>query len=86
MSARTLLAVGLLAASLFPASAENVTANVSHWDAQNRVLTLSDQSQFMDVPAKFALPSDLKAGSRVLVDFDASENGVDAITGINVSE
>jgi len=86
MSVRALLAAGLLAASLVPASAENVTANVSHWDAQNRVLTLNDNSQFMDIPAKFALPSDLKAGSRVSVDYDASENGVDAITGVNVAD
>jgi hypothetical protein len=85
MSVRAALAAGLLVASLVPASAENVTATVSHWDAQNRVLTLNDQSKF-DVPAKFVLPSELKPGSRVSIDFDASENGVDAITGVNVSE
>lgn len=84
MSARAVLAAGLLAVGLVPASADNVTATVSHWDAQNRVLTLNDNSQFMDIPAKFALPGDLKPGSRVSIDYNASENGVDAITGIKV--
>jgi len=84
MCARAFLAAGLLAVSLVPASADNVTATVSRWDAQNRVLTLNDNSQFLDVPARFALPSDLKPGSRVSIDYTASENGVDAITGIKV--
>jgi hypothetical protein len=47
------------------------------------VLTLNDQSKF-DVPAKFVVPNELKPGSRVSIDFDASENGVDAIGSIKV--
>jgi hypothetical protein len=85
MPVRAVLTAALLAASLIPASAENVTANVSHWNAQNRVLTLHDNSQF-DIPAKFAVPNDLKPGSRVSIDYAASENGVDVITGVTVSK
>jgi hypothetical protein len=85
MSMRALfVAAGLLTTSLGPASADSVTATVTAWDAASRTITLQDQSQFADIPATVAVPPGLKAGDEVRVDFEGSENGIEAINGVQL--
>ena len=78
----TLAAVALLAASFTPALADNVTATVTGWNENTRTLTLQDQSQFVDIPGKIAMPQGLKAGDRISIEFEGSENGVDDIISV----
>ncbi len=80
-----LLAGGLLAASLTPALSESVTATVSAWDPAARTITLHDQSQFASIPATVAVPQTLKTGDVITVDYEASENGVDSISRIEIN-
>jgi hypothetical protein len=83
MSVRaTLAAAALLAASLTPAIADNITATVTGWDAANRTITLEDQSQFMAIPGTVVVPDGLKAGDQVSVEFEGSENGIESIQSI----
>jgi hypothetical protein len=79
-----LVSLGLLAASLGPALADNVSATVDNWNATTRTLTLDDKSQFADIPKEVAVP-DLKAGDRVTVDYYADEDGIQAINAITVN-
>lgn len=76
-----LLGLGLLAASVAPALADSVTAAVNTWDAANRTLTLADKSQFMNIASEVAVP-DLRAGDQVTIDYNATEDGVQAINSI----
>jgi Cu/Ag efflux protein CusF len=83
MSVRaTLAAAALIAASLAPAFADNVTATVTGFDEAGRTITLQDQSQFMSIPGTVAIPEGLKAGDQVSVEFEGSENGVESIQSI----
>ena len=86
MKTRALLvSVGLLlAASGGPAAADSVTAAVANWDAASRTLTLHDKSQFMGIAKEVAVP-DLRASDQVTIDFDATEDGVQAINSIVVN-
>jgi len=85
MHVRTIAAAaGLLIGSLGPALSDNVTATVKAWDSANRTITLEDLSQFADIPAKVAVPVGLKAGDEVMVDFEASENGIEAINSVQL--
>ena len=85
MHVRTIAAAaGLLIGSLGPALSDSVTATVKAWDAANRTITLEDYSQFSDIPAKVAVPPGLKEGDEVLVDFEASENGIEAINSVQL--
>ncbi len=85
MNTRALLvSVGLLAASFGPAVADNVTSAVDAWDASSRTLTLQDKSQFVGIAGEIAVP-DLRAGDQVTIDYDATEDGVQAINSITVN-
>jgi hypothetical protein len=81
-----LLGCGLLAASFGPAFADNLTATVTNWDTVSRTMTLEDMSQFAEIPKEVAVPGDLKAGDRVTIDFEATEDGVQAINSITILE
>jgi hypothetical protein len=82
---RTLAAAaGLLIGSFGPALSDSVTASVKAWDSANRAIMLEDFSQFGGVPAKVAVPAGLKEGDEVVVDFEASENGVEAISSVRL--
>jgi hypothetical protein len=86
MSARLiLLASGLLVASLTPAFSESVTATITAWDPSSRTITLEDQSQFASIPSTVAVPQTLKAGDVITINYEASENGVDAINRIEIT-
>jgi hypothetical protein len=78
------VAAGLLVASFGPALSDNVTAAVTDWDARSRTITLEDKSQFMAIPDKIAVPPSLKAGDEVMIDFESSENGIEAINRIDI--
>lgn len=82
MSMRVTLVAVLLAASLTPALADNVTATVSEWDATGRTIVLEDKSQFMSIPDEVAIPQGLKAGDRITIDFYSDEDGVADIFSI----
>lgn len=85
MKTRALLVgAGLLAASLGPALADNVTSDVDNWDSASRTLTLKDKSQFVGIAKAVAVP-DLRAGDQVTVDYDATEDGVQAINSITAT-
>jgi hypothetical protein len=85
MNTRALLVgCGLLLASFGPAFADNLTAIVTNWDFVNRIITLEDLSQFTGIPNEVAVPSELKAGNRVMIDFEATEDGVQAINSITI--
>jgi uncharacterized protein (DUF2147 family) len=81
-----LLAAALLAASFSPALADSVTANVKAWDTASRSITLEDNSMFMDIPAKISVPTELKAGDNVTVDFEASESGIEAYNSVTINK
>jgi hypothetical protein len=81
-----LLAATLLAASLSPALADSVTANVKAWDNASRSITLEDDSMFMNIPAKVAVPAELKPGDNVTVDYEGSESGIDAINSVTINK
>jgi hypothetical protein len=86
MMTRALLAgCGLLVASFSPAFADNVTASVNAWDPVTRTITLEDFSQFAEIPATVAVPSSLKAGDEVTIDFESTEDGYQAINSININ-
>jgi hypothetical protein len=86
MLARALfLGAGLLAASLGPARSDSVTALVAAWDPVSRTITLEDKSQFADIPADVAVPPTLRAGDEVTVEYEATENGIEAINRIEVT-
>ena len=78
------VAAGLLTASFGPALSDSVTATVTAWDAASRTLTLEDFSQFADISAKVAVPPGLKAGDEVVVDFEGSENGIEAVNSVQL--
>ena len=79
-----LVGLGLLAASVAPTLADSVTASVNNWDAADRTLTLSDKSQFMNIAKEVAVP-DLRAGDQVTIDYQATEDGVQAIDAISAT-
>ena len=82
MSTRALIiAAGLLAASFTPALAESITANVANWDAANRTIVFEDQSM-LTIPATTAVPTDLAAGDQVTIDFEATEDGAQAVNSV----
>jgi hypothetical protein len=84
MSTRALLiAAGLLAASFTPALAESITANVANWDPANRTIVFEDRSA-LTVPATTTVPADLGRGDQVTIDFDATEDGVQAVNSLTV--
>ncbi|MGH6727725.1 MAG: hypothetical protein ACREB8_14460 [Pseudolabrys sp.] len=79
-----LVAGGLLAVSLTPALAENLSATVTAWEPVTRTITLDDLSQFADIPKTVAIPASLKAGDAVTVDYEAGENGYEAINSVTI--
>jgi len=81
-----LVAGGLLVASFAPALSDSVTATVMGWDAANRTITLEDLSMFMDIPPDVMVPPDLKVGDEVAIEFEASENGIEAINRIDITK
>jgi hypothetical protein len=81
-----LMAAALLTASFSPALADSVTANVQAWDSASRTITLEDNSMFMDIPAKISVPTELKAGDNVTVDFEASESGIEAYNSVTINK
>ena len=84
MTTRALfVAAGLLVASFSPALADTVTATVTGWDAAERTITLDDQSQFANIPDTVIVPS-LKEGDEITVQFDADEDGIQAINSVTV--
>jgi len=87
MTARVLLAAaGLLAAGLSPVFAESLTATVTAWEPATRTITLEDKSQFSNISSKVTVPPELKAGDEVTIEYQASDNGVDAINSITITK
>ena len=85
MTTRALLiATGLLVASLNPALADQVTATVTDWNATTRTITLDDRSQFADIANEVAVPA-LKAGDEVTIQYQADEDGIQAINSVTVN-
>jgi hypothetical protein len=41
---------------------------------------------FMDIPAKISVPTELKAGDNVTVDFEASESGIEAYNSVTINK
>lgn len=83
MTRALLVGCGLLMASLTPGLADNFTAEVLSYDPGLRTIIFEDLSQLSGIPATVAIP-DIKKGDVVTVDFEASENGYEAINSITV--
>lgn len=87
MTARSLfVAAGLLVAGLTPAFADSVTAVVVDWDQSTRTITLNDRSQFAAIPVPIAVPSELRAGHEITVDYYSDEDGIQAIYTIAINQ
>jgi hypothetical protein len=79
------LATALVSVSVASASAEVVTADVLDWNASTRTVTLEDFSQFSEIPASVKIPSELKAGISITVDYEATDNGMASYNSITVN-
>lgn len=81
-----LVATGLFVLSFSPAIADSIAANVTNWDSATRTITLEDGSMFKDIPATVTVPAELKSGDNVTVDYEGSENGIDAINSVTINK
>jgi hypothetical protein len=73
---RLLLISAALTAFALPALADDTTGTVVAYDRVSHVIVLDDRS-IWEVPADFALPTDLIAGDRILIDYQSNgDNGV----------
>lgn len=69
--------------SVAPVFADNFTARVISYDPAVRTIIFDDFSQLVGIPTTVAIP-DIRKGDVVTVDFEASENGYEAINLITI--
>lgn len=85
MAKRTLVvAAALLIASATSVLAETVTGTVTKWNPKYRTITLDDMSKFASIPKTVAVPESLKAGDRVIIEYEGGENGYEIINSITI--
>lgn len=73
---RFLLVTAALTAFALPAFADDVTGTVIAYDRVAHVIVLDDNSVWT-VPADFAVPEDLIAGDKIIIDYQSNgDNGV----------
>jgi hypothetical protein len=78
------LAAALLITSVTPILAESLTGTVTEWDPTDRTITLDDMSKFASIPETVTVPANLKAGDRVIIDYEGGENGYEIINSITI--
>ena len=76
---RVLLSAITLVALAVPALADEVTGSVLAYDRVDNIIVLDDKT----IPADFALPADLIAGEKIIIEFQgAAENGIGDLISI----
>jgi hypothetical protein len=85
MTRALLVAGGLLMASIGSALADGFTATVIDWDTTTRTITFHDLSKLADIPPTVSVPAGLSIGDSVTVEYEGSENGIEAINSITIN-
>lgn len=79
---RVLLSAITLVALAVPALADEVTGSVLAYDRVDNIIVLDDKTVWT-IPADFALPADLIAGEKIIIEFQgAAENGIGDLISI----
>lgn len=85
---RTLFAAAVLMTAAIPAVADTTEGLILAFDRKDGVVVMADKSVW-ELPADMAIPADLGAGDRILIDFTSDgDNGVvsvDMITRLAVA-
>lgn len=83
---RLLLVSAALAAFALPAFADGTSGTVVAYDRVSHVIVLNDNSVWT-VPADFALPDNLVAGDRIVINYQSNgDNGVGKYLSITRAE
>ena len=79
------LSVAAVAAAL-PAYANSLSGTVGNWDAEKKLLTLTNGEAIYLRAKDLAVPETLAPGRKVTLEFQGGEGAYDVITSVRVSE